>query len=206
MAKKEVSAIVSGMGVGMAILTSLMEKAKKRGLPEESIHRLATPQGDALLDKMVAVLTEATATVGNVFRVLVNYDLRVDAAVRECGCDWANSDINDKNFKTNRTGQKEVEMKLFHFSRLMESEEAIKEMKKEGYRPAELHEGLAFVTKNKDEQRKYPIVLLGSLWQYWSGDWSVACLRSDADERDLDLYYFDDRWYASCRFLAVRES
>ena len=60
--------------VGMAILTSMMEKAKKRGLPEESIHRLATPEGDALLDKMVAMLAEATAAVSNMITRTVYVD------------------------------------------------------------------------------------------------------------------------------------
>ena len=205
MAKKEVSAIVSGMGVGMAILTSLMEKAKKRGLSEESIHRLATPQGDALLDKMVAVLAEVTAAVGSVFRALVNYDLRVEAAVREGKYDWSNTDINDKNFKTSHTGQKEVEMKLFHFNRYVESEEAIREMKKEGYRPAELHELLAFGAKYPDEQRKYPIVALGSVWRYWDGYRHVPYLWRDGSERNLNLNYFVLRWLGHYRFLAVRK-
>mgnify|MGYP001566810542 CR=1 FL=1 len=204
MAKKEVSAIVSGMGVGMAILTSLMEKAKKRGLSEESIHRLATPQGDALLDKMVAVLTEATAAVGNAFRVLVNYDLRADAAIGEGKYDYANDNITEKNFPTTRKGTAKLDIVLVHLNRDISSEDAIKELDKLGLRPAELHELLAFGAKYPDEQRKYPIVALGSVWRYLFGR-NVPYLWLDDGGRRLGLLWFGPGWRAYYRFAGVRK-
>lgn len=204
MAKKEVSAIVSGMGVGMAILTSLMDKAKKRGLSEESIHRLATPQGDALLDKMITVLAEATATVGNIFRVLVNYDLRVDAAIRTGKYDWVNDNITENNFPTNRKGTTELDIVLVHLDRNVSSEDAIKELDKRGLRPAELHELLSFGAKYPDEQRKYPVVALGSVWQYLVGRF-VPYLWDDDSKRHLNLHWFSGDWHAHYRFGGVRK-
>ena len=204
MAKKDVSSIVSGMGVGMAILTSLMEKAKKRGLPEESIHRLATPQGDALLDKMVAVLAETAATIGSIFRVLVNYDLRLDAAIRNGKYDWKNDDITEKNFPTNRRETAELDIVLVHLNRDISSEDAIKELDKLGLRPAELPELLAFGAKYPDEQRKYPIVALGSVWRRLGGR-VVPYLWGGGDRRYLSLNWFGFGWDAYYRFAGVRK-
>ena len=138
--------------------------------------------------------------------LLVNYDLSIEALVKECGCDYNNDDITSKNFPTKRTGQRKVGTKTYHFNKVMTSEEAIAEMKKDGFRPAETHELLAYGIKNRDEQRKYPIVGLGSVWQSWYGYRRVACLDSNAGERSLYLLYFGRRWLVGYRFLAVRES
>lgn len=43
---------------------------------------------------------------------------------------WANSDINETNFPKEEIGEGEI--KLFHFNRLISSEDAIKEMDKAG--------------------------------------------------------------------------
>lgn len=201
MSKKYVSAIVSGMGVGMAILTSLMEKAKKRGLPEESIHRLATPEGDALLDKMVEVL--ASATVGYI--LLVDYDLSLDVAIKNGEYDYVNDNITEKNFPTTRKGTAGLYIELVHLDRAVSSEEAIKELDKRGLRPAELHELLAFGAKYPDEQKKYPIVALGSLWWPWDGVRSVPSLWSGDGKRSLSPPHFDNDWSASSRFAGVRK-
>ena len=205
MAKKEVSAIVSGMGLGMSILTALMEKAKKRGLSDEAIHRLATPEGDALLDKFVSILAEASGALANLFPIQVNYDLHLEAAIKSGNYGWTNSDITNKNFLTKRTGQHKVEIKLFHFNKTMTSEEVIQEMDKQGYRPVELPELLAFGAKYPDEQKKYPIVGLGSVWRYWGGYRDVPCLGRRVGGRDLLLDCFGGMWGESCRFAAVRK-
>mgnify|MGYP001565934880 CR=1 FL=1 len=139
--------------------------------------------------------------------LLVNYDLSsIEALVKECGCDYNNDDITSKNFPTKRTGQCKVETKTYHFNKVMTSEEAIAEMKKDGFRPAETHELLAYGIKNRDEQRKYPIVGLGSVWQYWFGFRRVAYLYGYAGKRYLYLSFFGSGWYGGDRFLAVRES
>lgn len=141
-------------------------------------------------------------------RLQVNYDLCVEAAIREGQYDWVNLDVNDKHFKTSRIGQKEVETKFYHFNRLISSEQAIEEMRKDGYHPAELHEGLALRAKHRDLQRQFPIVLLGSIWQNWDGDCrSVVCLvEGSGSGCRLLLSRFSSNWSEDYRFLAVRES
>lgn len=205
MAKKDVSAVVSGMGLAMSIVTALVEKARKLGCSDEDIHRLATPDGETVLEKMAELMVQAKKAVENIFRLLVNYDLKVEAMVKEGKYDWKNNDINAKNFPTERAGQCEIELKLFHFNKAMTSEDVIKEMDKQGYRPAELSELLALGAKHPDEQRKYPIIALGSVWRYWYGSRGVAYLRLDDSGRELRLYCFDDGWHEDCRFAAVRK-
>jgi hypothetical protein len=117
--------------------------------------------------------------------------------------DWVNSDITAKRFgpETLSLGQ---EPKLFHFDRDISSEDAIAEMEKQGYRPATLGDLLKFGAENSEEQRKFPIVALGSVARV-GGDRDVAYLGRSASGRSLDLYWFDDVWPRHCRFLAVRK-
>ncbi|MDP3999303.1 MAG: hypothetical protein Q8P76_01755 [bacterium] len=141
-------------------------------------------------------------------RLFVDYTRPLANMIKEDGrFDYVNSDITEKNFQINRRPNGEAEMKVYHFNRDIDSDEAIREMDKEGYRPAELPEGLAYAKANPDEQRKYPIVLLGSLsvWRGFIGDRRVPCLCGVGVERDLDLGWFCGGWDSRCRFLAVRK-
>lgn len=59
MSKKNVSAIVSGMGAATSIIEKLVAKARNRGITDETIHSLATPVGEKLIDRFVDVLVSA---------------------------------------------------------------------------------------------------------------------------------------------------
>jgi len=205
MAKKDVSAIVSGMGVGLSILNSVVEKARKRGLGEEVIHRLATPEGDALLDKFVDLMAEANGNTGNSFKVTVDYDRRLERMIEDGKYDWNNSDINAKNFPIEGKGTAEVDIELVHFNRVMESDDVLKELDKMGFRPATLPELLAFGAKYLDKQREFPIVALGSAWRCLFGYRGVAYLGRGGSGRYLYLRWLEGWWYAYCRFAAVRK-
>lgn len=152
---------------------------------------------------VIQVKESAKKAADGLFRLLVNYDLKVETMVKEGRYDWKNDDINDKNFPSKRTGQKEIELKLFHFNKAMASEDVIKEMDKQGYRPAELPELLALGAKHPDEQKKYPIIALGSVWQDWDGGRYVAYLRLGGSERKLGLGCYGIDWGEGCRFAAV---
>ena len=139
------------------------------------------------------------------FRLQVNYDLSVDAAIRDGKYDYVNGNITEKNFPTNRKGTTKLDIVLVHLDRNVSSEDAIKELDKLGLRPAELHELLAFGAKYPDEQRKHPIVALGSVWQHLNGFWIVPYLWHDDSGRRLCLHWFDNDWSASYRFAGVRK-
>ena len=163
MAKKDVSAIVSGMGVGLSILNSFVEKARKRGLGDEVIHRLATPEGDEILDKFVDLVAEADGKTGSSFKVTVDYSKTLEQMIADGKYDWKNSDIKAKNFPLNGQGTTAVNIELVHFNRNIESDTALAELDKMGLRPATLPELLAFGAKYPDKQREFPIVALGSV-------------------------------------------
>jgi len=110
---------------------------------------------------------------------------------------WVNSDITDANFP--RINRKHKGYKLFHFGRYISSEDAIKEIQKEGYEPASIHELFEWKYWNK----KDTVIALGSVAKLGGGR-RVGFLRRDGSERYADLFYFGNDWRGSFRFLGVR--
>jgi hypothetical protein len=140
-----------------------------------------------------------------VFPVTVNYGLTVEKLVNAGKYDWSNSDINAKNFPSDRKDAAEVAIELVHFGRSMESDEVLEELDKQGLRPATLAELLAFGVKYPEKQREFPIVALGSVWRGRNGFRSVACLCGYTDARSLSLRWLGSLWSADFRFAAVRK-
>lgn len=122
--------------------------------------------------------------------------------VVDCHFDSVNEHVNEKNFPP-ETLVLGSGPKIFHFNRRISSEDVIAEMKKDGYRPAKLGDLLDYGAKNPEEQRKYPIVALGSAAVILAVRY-VACIYGDGSERELVLSYFVNTWDAHSRFLAVR--
>lgn len=113
--------------------------------------------------------------------------------------DYVSSTMTDSFFPE----PKEIgtDFKLFHFDKNISSEDAVKEMEKQGYSPANAWELLSW----KDWNRKDWLVCLGSVGEV-DGSRRVPCLREVGSGRDLGLGWFDDDWSADCRFLGVRNS
>lgn len=133
-----------------------------------------------------------------VSKMVVNNSRSIDASVK-AGCyDYVDCDVSDKNFPSNQTGEQEVKTAMFYFGQNMSSSGVIAAMNEAGFRPSTMKELLAYGEKNPDEQRKYPIVELGSV-----ASKSVGCLCSNTGRRDLCLGCFDGVWYDHFRFLAV---
>ena len=147
--------------------------------------------------------TAAAAKNHDSFRISVNYDLKLEAAIEAGKYDWKNNGIKDKNFPSKRSGSALVDIRLVHFNKDMSSEDVLKELDKMGLRSAELPELLALGAEYPNEQRKYPVVALGSVWQFWGGHRYVAYLNGHDDKRKLDLLFFSHRWFGLCRFAAV---
>jgi hypothetical protein len=117
--------------------------------------------------------------------------------------DWVNEHITEGSFPVPEGFALGSEPKLFHFDRSISSEKAIREMEKQGYRPAMIWDLLDFGAKNPEEQRKYPIVALGSV-AVVDGARDVACLGRLASARRLGLGRFGGVCDGVFRFLAVR--
>ena len=144
--------------------------------------------------------------------IFVDYTKPLLEMIRDGNYDYEGSGITEKNFPINRRQNGEVKMKVFSTEELVSrtqpvtSEEVTRAMTEKGYRPAELPEALAYVKANPDEQRRYLILILGSIWQYWIGDRSVPYLWRYDGVRKLSLFWSDNNgWGPSAHFLAVRK-
>ena len=91
--------------------------------------------------------------------------------------------------------------KLFHFDKPISSEDAVEEMEKEGYAPANVYELLSWKDWNKDNY----VIALGSVGEV-CGIRRVVYLGRGGTERFLNLGHWSGGWYAYDRFLAVRNS
>ncbi len=110
---------------------------------------------------------------------------------------WVNSSITSDNFPIQPI--RNSDYKLFHFDKFISSKDAIKEMEKKGYLPANIYELLSW----KDWNDKDFVIALGSVADVGSRRY-VACLRRLGSRRGLSLGWFDGGWGDYCRFLAVR--
>ena len=150
-------------------------------------------------------LTQDQKESTQTFPVTVDYGRSIEEMVASGKYDWSNSDITSKHFPIGTKGQVGVNIELVHFNRPMESDEVLRELDKQGLRPATLPELLAFGATYPEKQREFPIVALGSVWRDLDGIRHVACLYGNAGDRGLDLRWYENGWVVSCRFAAVRK-
>lgn len=126
-----------------------------------------------------------------------------------CACGWNHPDITVENFPVVGTGAGVVKMeyKIFHFGRTIVSgvpeELIVADDLARPWVPAKIDKLLTYGAANPDEQRKYPIVALGSVASIDQDD-RVPCLTMGLRERSLDLEWLGVNWPGHYRFLAVR--
>ena len=118
--------------------------------------------------------------------------------------DWRNSEITPARFPVTGTDKVALEARYFHFNHAISSEKAAEEMEAAGWEPARIEHLLALGTTHPEEQRKHPIVALGSVAEV-GGDRRVPVLDGDGAERYLFLSGWDGDWDPPYRFLAVRK-
>jgi hypothetical protein len=98
--------------------------------------------------------------------------------------------------------------RLFHFNRYISSLDAISTIRasdpQNPWEPANIEILFLYGANNPDEQRKYPIVGLGSVAEV-RGNRRVPCLDGQVPLRSLVLDWWDGDWGGHCRFLAVRK-
>jgi hypothetical protein len=117
--------------------------------------------------------------------------------------DWVNPYITEANFPDDKLDGK---VEIIHFDKSITSEDATKELDNKGYRPATLRELIKFAIDNPDEQKKYPIVALGSVRRSAGGRRGVSYLGCSDGGRELGLGWWDLGWVSDCRFAAVSKS
>ncbi len=138
----------------------------------------------------------------------------LQALIKKGNFRYVDSDITTANFPDPPVGEAsppngqagigvKTDFKLYHFDRLISSDDAIKEMEKEGYRPANLREFLRYTEK---EWNGWDAVI--ALGQTWQGSYRysyVPCAWNGRSGRGLSLDWFASGWSALYRFLAVRK-
>src|SRR3989344_871017 len=185
--KKNISAVISGMGVATAILTNLVEMVKRFGGLEEDIYLLVIPEGTSLMEQFAKMVVEAGRKARNTFKITVDYSQPLAEAIKAGKYDWVNENITREHFPKTREGKKEVAVALLHFGKAISSDEAFAEIKKQGCRAAVLEELLALGAAQPELQRQFPIIALGSVWSGPGGLRFVPGLGRDDAKRRLRL-------------------
>lgn len=163
----------------------------------EALKLGSPPQGDQI------VATNGTA-------VLVDYGLTLEQMIAAGRFDWLNNDINSDQFPVKGEGRAGYEARLFHFDDNISSEEVVAKIKgadpANPWEPARIEHLLAFGTKYPEEQRKHPIVALGSVGNAtFFGKRNVPYLYRRVTGRSLHLDWWSTEWHPFYQFLAVRK-
>lgn len=198
------SAVVSAVGVVLSVVQGIMKETQKAGGGDEDFYLLSKPEGEDALRQIGQILTDLGKKVREICLLAVDYTRSLRDAVAAGRYDYVNENIKEDDFPAHEheQGKKEVAFRLFHFNRYIESDEAIVEMDKQGFRPASLREMLVYREANSDLQRQFPIIALLSVWvDPISGRRSVPALWGSG----LCLDDFGHRWSSHYRFLAVRK-
>lgn len=140
--------------------------------------------------------------------VPVNYGISVEKFCELYNCEWVDNDIAPHAFTAKRTGEASVRVELVRFSvspkQYISTVQVLRSIGDMRYRPAELHELLAFSKSHPDAQGKFSIVALGSIRQDRAGKLFAPYLRKANSQKGLRLGRIDYGWNSTCRFLFVQ--
>ena len=205
MSKKNVSAIVSGAGWIGSLADGLIKALRERGVSDEAIHGLVVDGGELPIGKIADALAEVIQQTKNIFRFIVGQHKTTEEAVKAGNYDWANNNVNSRNFplRPRPVGQKTIEFVEFDHDSI--SEEAIEKARKRGLERPTYEDALDFGEQYPEEQRKHPIVFLHEPWQSPGGSLLVLVLVNYSSKRNLNLHWFSYRWNRTFVFAFVRK-
>ncbi len=136
--------------------------------------------------------------------LIVDYGQTLEQMIVAGRYDWKDDDITVKRFPIEGKGAVEFEAVLFHFDKDVSSENAKKQIEEAGYEVGKIEHVLSFGANYPEEQRKFPIVGLGSVGEV-DGRCRVPCLGRGGSGRHLFLGWWVGAWPAAFRFLGVRK-
>lgn len=197
----DLGTLLSVIGFVFELVRVTVNALRKRDGTVDHLRRLLNDS--KLVDQVFDLIVGAAKKAASAFTVVVDYTKSLADMIAAGRYDRQNDNITAKHFLVSGSGQVTVGLELVHFGKDMSTEDVLVELDKRNLRPATLPELLAFGAKYPDEQRKYPIIALGSVWSDWSGGRSVVCLAGRAGGRGLNLRYSDRGWNDQCCFLAA---
>jgi hypothetical protein len=162
------------------------------------------------LGPLVGTGAPGTENPAEGFRIVVDYAMTFEQMVAAGQYDWKNDDIIAKQFPVTGEGRLECEARLFNFEHPTSSEDAEKAIRLTApageWEPGKLEHLLAFGAKYPEEQRKIPIVCLGSVsTNKVFGKRQVAYLYRRIIGRSLHLDWYANIWHPFYRFLGIRK-
>jgi hypothetical protein len=137
-------------------------------------------------------------------RLVVDYGQNIEVMIAAGRYDYKNDDIIVKQFPIEGKGTVEFEATLINFDRSILSEDAKRKIEEADWEVGKIEHMLAYGANYPEEQRKFPIIGLGSVGRV-RGCRYVPYLFRSVSFRRLDLGWWDGDWGAGCRFLAVRK-
>ncbi len=135
--------------------------------------------------------------------IIVQPDLPLATSIAAGKYDHVDKNLTEQNFPYDPSSVGEWEWRLVHFGRNKSSEAAVTAAEVDGWIVAKLPHLLAFGAQYPEEQRKYPVVALGSSCTV-DGDRRVPSLWSGDVQRNLRFSFWNGDWNDSYRFLVVR--
>ncbi len=200
------SAVVSGMGLGLGMLTNADQVRKEMGITDEQFHVLATDEGREYWRRLFKTMQKESSSRYEICTVTIGGYKSLEDAIEAGKYDRCNPDITSEHFPLSGNGQKkDIEITLVHRDKSEQSQNLIDEMDEVGYRPATHEEFLALGAQHPELQRKFPIIALGADAQV-DGHRSVLVLHDWDGERKLSLSWFGHDWPQRCRFAFVRKN
>lgn len=197
--RQQLQALIDGGHVA-----HLVKAAKENRLPPLDAFIAFLNGGTAPVAATTPVV--ASAPIGEVFRLTVD-ERPLGQMVAAGNYNYSNGDIAEKRFPITADQTGDWEARYFHFDEDIESPKAKRRIEAEDpenpWQVAQIGHLLAHGEKYPDEQRKFPIIALGSVAKVHGLRYVPYRGRSGAD-RDLNLPWWGYRWGRGYRFLAVR--
>ena len=185
--KKSGIALISALVLFVEFFSNLFKMVKKLGGDEQSVyHFFSSPKGVKKVAELIVPLT-----------------ISFSDSIVPLKFGYVNSNITEQNFPMQQGDNDPMEYKVFHFGGSISSENVIKAMTKENYRPATLRELLRWAKNNWNVNDR--IIALGQIWLNADSHRYLAVLDFDGGRRELGLRWFGFVWNVSDHFLAMRK-
>lgn len=184
-------------------MNQLGDALEAAGFTPDDVTKLRSSPRLGEIKLVVAGVAKIVVVEHPSFAVLVDYSRTLAQMIAAGRYDWVNPDITEEHFPVKGEGRKTVKVVLFHFNKVMTSDQVIIELDAQGYLPARIEELLGLGEGKPKLQNEFPIIGLGSSWLHPVSDRRVPCLGRYGVGRDLHLRYFGISWCGYCRFAAV---